>query len=352
MRHHVQIVAALLLLVFPMLATLDCASGGDASPLASGETQETEALAAAPDDSVACAGNSGVPLTTYHGVPFYSNGSCTGTWDGSYQCPEVVKRYSQHMDWHGHARTYCDPDTARERNLIFLPNQRDSLGLNGDIVAFGGPNCGRGVGHVGLRCGTPDARHWQLCDQNRTQRADDDPLRLTRVGGALATFEPSCLVCGSSRPGWDFSDVHGLGTGSFGWTLEDMILVSADAGSIRLSPGDSSPQLLSPSALRLNPNPAAGGYGQLHLFLRSRGVSRSLRVHFTTASDRDWDEEKAVEAPIPATTGWNDVVVDLAQNPRWITGGRIDQIRIVPVRQRRASSSGDVVDLDWIRFDR
>jgi hypothetical protein len=352
MRHHVRIVAALPLLVFPMLTTLGCAREGDPSPLALAEVQEKEPLAAAPDNSVACAGNSGVPLTTYHGVPFYSNGACTGTWDGPYQCPEVVKRYSQHMDWHGHARTYCDPDTLRERNLLFLPNERDSLGLNGDIVAFDGPSCGKGVGHVGLRCGTPDAGHWQLCDQNRTQRAFDDPLRLPRVGGALATFEPSCLVCGSSRPGWDFSEVHGLGKGSFGWTLEDMTLVSTDAAAIRLSPGVSDPQLLSPSALRINPNPAAGGYGQLHLFLRSRGVSRSLRVHFTTASDRGWDEEKAVEAPIPATPGWHDVVVHLAQNPRWVSGGRIDQIRIDPGRGRSVSSSGEIIDIDWIRFDR
>lgn len=238
MRHHVRIEAALPLLVVPMLATLGCARESEALPLASTtEVQEKETRAAAPDDSVACGGNSGAPLTTYHGVPFYSNGAC-------------------------------------------------------------------------------------------------------------------CLVCGSSRPGWDFSDVHGLGKDSFGWTLADMTLVSLNAAAIRLAPGASAPQLLSPSALQLNPNPAAGGYGQLHLFLRSRGVSRSLRVHFTTASDRGWDEEKAVEAPIPATPGWNDVVVDLAQNPRWVTGGRIDQIRIDPVQRRSASSYGEIIDIDWIRFDR
>ena len=341
MRHHVRIVAALPLLVLPMLATL-------ASP----KLQENQASATGPDDDVVCGGNTGVPLLTYQGVPFYSNGSCTGTWDGSYQCPEVVKRYNQHMDWHGHARTYCDPDIARERNLIFLPNQPDSLGLNGDIVAFDGPSCGKGVGHVGLRCGTPDRFHWQLCDQNRTQRVDDDPLRLTRTGGALDTFAPSCLVCGSSRPGWDVSDVHGLGKGSFGWTLQDMRLVSADAVSLRLAPGDNAPHFLSPSALRLNPNPAVGGYGQLHLLLKTRGATASLRVHFTTARDGAWDQEKAVEAPVPGNPGWNDVVVDLAGNPLWVNGGRIDQLRIDPLRWRGISSPDEVIDLDWIRFDR
>lgn len=353
MLHHARRAAALPLSVLQLLAAAGCTRDVDTSPPASREVLESEAAAAAtePPAPSSCAGNTGATLTTYHGVPFYSNGTCTGTWDGVYQCPEVVKRYSQHLDWHGHARTYCEPDALRERNLILLSNDSASPGRNGDIVAFDGPSCGKGVGHVGLRCGTPDATHWQLCDQNRTRRSSDDPLRLTRTGGALDTFYPGCLVCGASRPGWDFSDVHGLGTGTYGWTITDLSLASADAAAIHLSPGGPRPQLLSPSSLRLNPDPAAGGYGRLHIFLKASAGTRALRVHFTTASDRTWDELKAQSALIPGNAGWNDVVVDLAANPRWIAGDRIDQIRIDPVR--RAGFAGDpgVIDLDWMRFD-
>jgi hypothetical protein len=348
-----RLTAALPLTVLPLIAAPGCARDIDPSPSPTTEVRQREETTAAAKAEAAssCAGNAGEILATYYGVPFYSNGTCTGTWEGSYQCPEVVKRYNQHMDWHGHARTYCDPDTARERNLIFLPNQRDSPGLNGDIVAFDGPSCGKGVGHVGLRCGTPDATHWQLCDQNRTQRARDNPLYLRRIGGALDTFGPSCLVCGSSRPGWDFSDVHGLGTGSYGWTLTGMRLVSADAAAIHLEPGDSDPQMLSPAGLRLNPDPSAGGYGRLHIFLRSRAEDRRLRVYFTTASDGAWDEAKAQSVRIPDNARWNDVVVNLAANPLWASGDRIDQIRIDPAPRGDLSSAEDVIDIDWMRFD-
>lgn len=352
MPHHVRITAALLPAMLSMLAASSCSPDLDTSLWpSSSEVQEEQAISTAQPGSSACAGNTGEVLAVYNGVPFYSNGSCTGTWSGSYQCPEVVKRYNEHMDWHGHAATYCDPDAARERNLIFLPNQPESPGRNGDIVAFDGPSCGKGVGHVGIRCGTPDAAHWQLCDQNRTWSAHDNPLQLTRTGGALDTFEPSCLVCGVSRPGWDFSDVHGLGSESYRWTLNGMSLVSADAAAIRLDPGPRAPQLVSPSGLRLEPDPLFGGYGKLHVFMKSRAANRAIRVHFTTLSDGVWDEVKAQSAPIPRNGSWNDVVVDLAANPSWINGGRIDQIRIDPVRQGDFSSDEDVLDIDWIRFD-
>ena len=302
--------------------------------------------------AAACAGNSGAVLTTYFGVPFYSNGTCTGTWEGAYQCPEVVKRYSLHEDWHGNAGTYCDRDALRRRNLILVPNEESSPTLNGDIVAFDGPSCGKGVGHVGLRCGARDANHWSLCDENRTSRAANNPLELTRTGGALDSFGTSCLVCGSSRPGWDFSDVEGLGTGTHGWTLTDMRLVSADSTAIRLDPGATAPQMLSPAGLRLNPDSREGGYGRLHLFLRSSAGTRWLRVHFTTESDGAWDEAKVQFAAIPASGGWSDIVVDLARNPRWTSGERIDQIRIDPIQTRYLVSGGGVIEIDWMRFDR
>jgi hypothetical protein len=354
MAHHVRITAALPLAMLSTLAAGSCAPERDtslSSSSPSAEAQQRETISTAEPGSAACAGNTGEVLAVYHGVPFYSNGSCTGTWAGVYQCPEVVKRYNLHMDWHGHARTYCDPDAARERNLIFLPNQRESPGRNGDIVAFDGPSCGKGVGHVGLRCGTPDAAHWQLCDQNRAWSAFDNPLELTRTGGALDTFDPSCLVCGVSRPGWDFTDVHGLGTESYAWTLNGMSLVSVDAAAIRLDPGPRAPQLVSPSGLRLNPDPTCGGYGKLHVFMKSRAANRALRVHFTTLSDGIWDDAKAQSAPIPWSGSWNDVVVELAANPRWINGGRIDQIRIDPVRQAGFSGDEDALEVDWMRFD-
>ena len=311
---------------------------------------EIEAIA--PAAATVCAGNSGAVLTIYQGVPFYSNGSCTGTWNGEYQCPEAVKRYNRHLDWHGNASTYCEADALRERNLILLPNEGASPGLDGDIIAFDGPSCGKGVGHVGVRCGTPDARHWELCDQNRAWRASDNPLRLRRSGGALDSFTPSCLVCGASRPGWDFSDTVGLGSGSHGFTLVDMRLVSVDQASIRIEPGDSSPQMLSPAGLRLNPDPRRGGYGRLRLFLRSSGGIRGLVVHFRVESDGAWDDAKARFAAIPADSEWRDVVVDLAANPGWVSGERIDQIRIDPVQRGNLAGARGVIDLDWMRFDR
>ena len=266
--------------------------------------------------SATCAGNSGAVLTTYFGVPFYSNGTCTGTWEGAYQCPEAVKRYGLHPDWHGNAATYCDRAALRQRNLILVPNEPSAPTLNGDIVAFDGPSCGKGVGHVGVRCGARDADHWSLCDENRTSRAANDPLELTRTGGALDSFGTSCLVCGSSRPGWDFSDVEGLGTGTHGWTLTDLRLVSADATAIRLDPGASTPQMLSPAGLRLNPDPREGGYGRLRIFLRSSAGTRWLRVHFTTESDGAWDEEKEQFAAMPGNGGWSEVVVELGHRRR------------------------------------
>lgn len=351
MLPHLRTATLLPLTGLSFLTAPSCAREHDGAPRAAPGSLETEATSAAAVSSP-CAENSGAILTMYHGVPFYSNGTCTGTWEGPYQCPEAVKRYSRHLDdWHGNAWTYCDPDALRRRNLILLPNEASAPAANGDIVAFDGPSCGKGVGHVGLRCGTPDATHWSLCDQNRTSRSSDNPLELTRVGGALDSFGPSCLVCGSSRPGWDFSDVHGLGTGSHGWTLADMALLSADAVAIRLDPGGSDPHLLSPAGLRLNPDPTEGGYAHLHIFLRSCAASLWLRIYFTTASDGLWNEAKSQATWIHGDPGWNDVVVDLARNPRWVQGDRIEQIRIDPARRGDPSSAADEIELDWIRFD-
>lgn len=328
MLHHLRIPALVLLSTLPIFSA-------------------TAGAVSAP-----CAGNSGAVLTTYFGVPFYSNGTCTGTWEGAYQCPEVVKRYSLHPDWHGNAATYCDRDALRRRNLILVPNEPSAPALNGDIVAFDGPSCGKGVGHVGVRCGARDADHWSLCDENRTSRAANDPLELTRTGGALDSFGTSCLVCGSSRPGWDFSDVEGLGTGTHGWTLTDLRLASADAAAIRLDPGATAPQMLSPAGLRINPDPREGGYGRLRIFLRSSAGTRWLRVHFTTESDGAWDEEKAQFAAIPGNGGWNEVVVELARNPRWVGGDRIDQLRIDLLKTGYLARAGGVIEIDWMRFDR
>ena len=354
MVHHPRIAVLLLFSGLAGLLAPGCAGERDPS-LASEDLVPRAALeceATAPAPVTACGGNSGAVLTTYQGVPFYSNGSCTGTWNGEFQCPEAVKRYNLHLDWHGNASTYCEVDALRERNLIFLPNQGGSPGLDGDIIAFDGPSCGKGVGHVGVRCGTPDPGHWELCDQNRAWRASDDPLRLKRTGGALESFSTHCLVCGSSRPGWDFSDTLGLGTGSHGFTLVDMRLVSADSTAIRLSPGDSSPQLVSPANLRLNPDPRKGGYGRLHLFLRSSGGIQGLVVRFRSESDSGWDDARARFAPIAADGGWHDVVVDLAANPGWVSGDRIDQIRIDPVQRGNLAGARGTLDLDWMRFDR
>ena len=350
MIHPLRIAALAPICVLPSLVAPGCAF--DRDPLLSPPQAALEIESAAPSPAVSCAGNSGAVLTTYHGVPFYSNGSCTGTWHGEYQCPEVVKRYNLHLDWHGNASTYCEADALRQRNLILLPNQVGSPGLDGDIVAFDGPSCGKGVGHVGVRCGTPDPGHWQLCDQNRAWRASDNPLRLKRSGGALESFSTNCLVCGASRPGWDFSDTVGLGSGSHGWTLVNMRLASADPTAIRLEPGDSSPQMLSPTRLRLNPDPRKGGYGRLHVFLRSSGGIRGLRVHFRAESDAAWDDARSQIAAIPADPGWNDVVVELAGNPRWISSERIDQIRIDPLQRGNLAGARPVIELDWMRFDR
>ncbi len=350
MLQHLRIPALVAISGLASLAASGCAA--DRDPSLSLPRAALEIQAAAPAAVIACEGNSGAVLTTYQGVPFYSNGSCTGTWNGEFQCPEVVKRYNLHLEWHGNASTYCEAEALRERNLILLPNEPGSPGLDGDIVAFDGPSCGKGVGHIGVRCGTPDARHWELCDQNRAWLADDDPLRLTRTGGALDSFAQNCLVCGASRPGWDFSDTVGLGAGSHGFTLVDLRLVSADTTAIRLSPGRPSPQMLSPAGLRLNPDPRKGGYGRLHLVLRSTGRTRGLVVHFRVEGDVGWDDMKAAFAPIPAGTGWHDVVVELAANPGWISGERIDQLRIDPVEKSSAIGDRGTLDLDWMRFDR
>lgn len=352
MLQRLRIAALLPLLVLPIFAEPGCVGELDSSPCRGRDGVSREADSVTARAAPSCAGNTGAILTTYQGVPFYSNGSCTGTWGGAYQCPDAVKRYNRHQDWHGNASTYCDAAALRERNLILLPNEYDSPGLDGDIIAFDGASCGKGVGHVGVRCGTPDATHWLLCDQNRTSRPADDPLRLTRRGGALDSFTPHCLVCGASRPGWDFSDAVGLGSGNHGFSLVDMRLVSADSAAIRLDPGDSTPQLLSPSGLRLNPDPGAGGYGRLHVFLRAGVDVRGLRVHFTTAGDPAWDEAKAQSALVPWNGGWNEVIVELAANPRWVSGDRIDQIRIDPLKKGYLPGERGFLDLDWIRFDR
>jgi hypothetical protein len=347
MVHPLQRAAFVRFAVLASLAAPGCF--GEREPSLDTPRPALEIAAAA---VVACAGNSGAVLTTYQGVPFYSNGSCTGTWNGEFQCPDAVKRYNRHLDWHGNAGTYCEADALRERNLILLPNESASPGLDGDIVAFDGPSCGKGVGHVGVRCGTPDPRHWELCDQNRAWQSSNDPLRLRRSGGALESFSPNCLVCGTSRPGWDFSDSVGLGAGSHGFTLVDMRLVSANAAAIRLEPVDSSPELLSPTGLRLNPDPRKGGYGRLHVLLRSSGGIRGLVVHFRAEGESGWDDAKAQFAPVFSDRGWTDVVVELAASPGWVSGDRIDQIRIDPVQTGNLVGPRGVIELDWMRFDR
>ena len=139
---------------------------------------------------------------------------------------------------------------------------------------------------------------------------------------------------------------------SHGWTLTDLRLVSADATAIRLDPGASTPQMLSPAGLRLNPDPREGGYGRLRIFLRSSAGTRWLRVHFTTESDGAWDEEKAQFAAMPGNGGWSEVVVELGQVPRWVSGGRIDQIRIDPLQTGYLARAGGMIEIDWMRFDR
>ncbi len=327
-----------------------CSSSQDGGGFAIPTDGDDPPVATANQASCACGGNYGSALTSYNGTTFYSNGSCTGTSCGNWQCVEAVERYFGHTDWIGNGNSFCDTSKARRSNLIFFPN--GAPGLDGDIIGFNGPSCGGGAGHTGIRCATPSSSTWRLCDQNRTQYASKDPIDLSRTGESLASFSASCTLCGYMRPGWDFDAQYGLGTGSYGWQLTNMTFVSADATAVKLNPGDSDPQLKSPAGLNLNPNSAAGGYDKIRVRLRKYANNSTLRVYFVTSTYPTWSEIQAESTNIPVTGAWTEAVVNLGVNGYWRYGGRVSQIRIDPVQAGNPGSTTDTIEIDWVRMER
>ncbi len=133
-----------------------------------------------------CGSDYGTSLGSYRNVTAYSQGSCAGTGDGTYQCVEYVKRfYSQAIGlntsgWHGNGTDYYGSATAK--GLTAYPNGGTEAPKPDDILCFSGST----YGHVAIVTGV-SATQVQLIEQNWARYScfspPNSPVTLTITNG-------------------------------------------------------------------------------------------------------------------------------------------------------------------------
>lgn len=285
-----------------------------------------------------CTGSYGSSLGSYWGVTAYSNGSCTGTGSGTYQCVEFIDRFHTVTTSHvGNANTYDDGDNPRKMNMIFFANNNGTYGpKTGDIVISNGGT----YGHVAISTAVPSTSMTVL---HQNWSSTTGSLTMSRSSTNVSGFSSSYSVAGWSRPGWEFGGSLDSTSSIYGWTVRNATITAEDSTGFTLNPS-SDPGLVSPSGLNINGS--SGKYRYVKVRMKSLAPDGTVRVYFTTAASTSWDEAKAVSGTVSTSGSWATVAIDMSSNSYW-TASRINQLRVDPANNGNSGSS-DLITIDKI----
>jgi len=297
--------------------------------------------------AASCGSSYGRALDSYDGITAYSNGSCSGTGSGSYQCVEYIDRVHPVTTSHsGNADTYANGRNARNMDMILFNNGGSRNPLFGDIVVSDAGT----YGHVGIlkSVGSSSAT---VIHQNWS--SSSATMSVSRSGKSLSGFSSSYPIYGWLRPGWNFNSSNGDSTsGINGWSVSNASIVQVRNKGVQLNPA-SDPGITSPSGMNLNPyrtsSGAGNGYGKIKIRLKSSCPDGNVRVYFTTSAYPSWSESQSESTRVATDGSWHYVTVDMRVNGYWVYGGRVNQIRIDPCNNGNSASS-DIVGIDKVWF--
>ncbi len=316
-----------------------------------GAALNREARAQASDElmlaAASCGSSYGRALDSYDGITAYSNGSCSGTGSGRYQCVEYIDRVHPVTTSHsGNADSYAVGRNARNMDMILFRNGGSRSPLFGDIVVSDAGT----YGHVGIlkSVGSSSAT---VIHQNWS--ASSATMNVSRSGTSLGGFSSGYPIYGWLRPGWNFNSGNGDSTsGIVGWSVRNASITQAKTKGFQINPG-SDPSVTSPSGLNLNPyrttSGAGNGYGKIKIKMKSSCPDGNVKVYFTTSAYPSWSEAQSESTRITTDGSWRYVTVDMRVNGYWVYGGRVNQIRIDPCNNGNSGSS-DIVGIDKVWF--
>ncbi|MCB9741330.1 MAG: CHAP domain-containing protein [Alphaproteobacteria bacterium] len=287
-----------------------------------------------------CGGNYGTAMASLWGVTAYSNGSCSGSGSGTYQCVELIDRFHRQTTSHyGNANTYDDGDNPRRMNMIFFANNNGTYGPKvGDVLISNGGS----YGHVGLVYSVATSS-LTVMDQNFSSTS---ALRsISRSNTNVSGFSTSYSISGWIRPGWEFGGNLDSTSSIYGWTVRNASIVAEDSTGFTINPS-SDPGLVSPSGLQIDG--ASGRYRYVKIRMKSSAPDGNVRVYFTTANSTSWNETKAVSATVSTNNSWTTVAVDMASNSYW-KASRVNQLRVDPASNGNSGSSDTItIDKIWL----
>ena len=289
------------------------------------------------DRLAACTGNYGTVLSSIWGVTAYSNGSCTATGSGSYQCVELIDRLHKVTVSHsGNANTYNDGNNARKMSMRAFANGAESPKEGAVFVSDDGL-----YGHVGA-LSSVGSTSVTITDQNRSSTSATASVTLAgstlgKLGGlTLATL----LV-----PGWDFGSAIDTTASIYGWSVSNASISSVSTTAVTLNPS-SDPYIKSPSGLQLDPT----RYKKVKIRMSSKAPDGNVRVYFTTTTYTGWAEVQAESSTVSTSGSYYDVTVDMSGNGYWVYGGRVNQIRVDPCSNGNSTAT-DLVVIDKVWFE-
>lgn len=294
-----------------------------------------------------CGSSYGTVLDSFQGVSAYSNGTCSGTGSGTYQCVEFTDRVHKVTASHsGNANSYNDGTAPRKMNMMYFTNNNGTYApKRGDLVVSDSGT----YGHVAIVDSTSSSAA-TLIDQNWSASSATHSVTLSSTKlGSMGSY----TIAGWLRPGWDFGSSN-LDTSSsvYGWTVLRATQTGANSTGVTINPS-SDPGLRSPSGLYLHPVPSSAGgegYGKVKIRLKSSAPDGNVRVYFITTTDSTWDESKAESTTVKTDGSWQTVTVDMSVNGYWVYGGRVNQIRVDPASNGNSGSS-DSISIDAVWFE-
>lgn len=303
--------------------------------LANREAAEREFVTAV----AACGGTYGTSLGSLWSTTAYSNGSCSGSGSGSYQCVEFIDRLHRNTASHsGNANTYDDGNNARRMNMYKFSNGSLTPQI-GDVCVSNGGSYGHVCAVYSLASSTATVIHQNWSSSSAT-------LGVSRSSNTLGSLSSSYSIANLLRPGWDFGSAIDTTSSIYGWSVRNASITTVDSTGFTINPS-SDPGLTSPSGLQLDPT----RYTKLTIRMKSRAPDGNVRVYFTTSSYTSWREVQAESATVTADGTWRDVTINFGVNGYWVYGGRVNQIRIDPASNGNSGSSDTIsIDRAWFTY--
>lgn len=289
------------------------------------------------DRLAACGGNYGTVLSSLWGVSAISNGSCTASGSGTYQCVELIDRLHRTTTSHsGDAKTYDDGNNARKMNMRAFTNGAEAPKAGEVFVSNDGT-----WGHVGA-ISSVGGTSVTLIDQNRSSTSGTASVSLSgSTLGKLGSLTLATLLV----PGWDFGSAIDTTTSVYGWSVSNASIASVSTTAITLNPS-SDPYIKSPTGLQLDPT----HYTKVKIRMSSKAPDGNVRVYFTTSTYPGWAEVQAESSTVSTTGSYYDVTVDMSGNGYWVYGGRVNQVRVDPCSNGNSTAT-DLITIDKVWFE-